>query len=129
MEVKAISGDITKLPLGAIIVNLFEGVKSPAGATGAVDKALGGAITQLISDGEIKEAIVHLMEKAHTLAEGAGAAALAGAIKMRDQLQGKRVVVVVSGGNISIPQLKEILQGAQERAVTSMMDGNDKVAV
>jgi len=54
MEVKVVSGDITQLPLGAIIVNLFEGVKSPAGATGAVDKALGGAITQLIEDGEIK---------------------------------------------------------------------------
>ena len=67
----------------------------------------------LVSDLEIKEAIVHLIEKAHTLAEGAGAAALAGAIKMRDQLQGKRIVAVVSGGNISIPQLKEILQCAQ----------------
>ncbi len=36
MEVKVVSGDITKLPLGAITVNLFEGVKSPSGATGAV---------------------------------------------------------------------------------------------
>jgi len=54
MEVRVISGDIMNLPFGAIIVNLFEGVESPAGATGAVDKALGGAITQLISEGEIK---------------------------------------------------------------------------
>jgi len=54
MEVKVVSGDITKLSLGAIIVNLFEGVKSPGGATGAVDRALGGVITQLITDGEIK---------------------------------------------------------------------------
>ena len=54
MEVKVVPGDITKLSLGAIIVNLFEGVKSPGGATGAVDRALGGVITQLITDGEIK---------------------------------------------------------------------------
>ena len=54
MEVKVVSGDITKLSLGAIIVNLFEGVKSPGGATGAVDRALGGAIAQLIAEGEIK---------------------------------------------------------------------------
>jgi len=54
MEVKVVSGDITKLSLGAIIVNLFEGVKSPGGATGAVDRALGGVITQLITEGEIK---------------------------------------------------------------------------
>ncbi len=54
MEVKVVSGDITKLPLSAIIVNLFEGVESPAGATGAVNKALGGVISQLIAEGEIK---------------------------------------------------------------------------
>ena len=54
MEVKVAAGDITKLPFDAIIVNLFEGTDSPGGATGAVDKALGGAITQLIKDGEIK---------------------------------------------------------------------------
>jgi len=54
MEVKVVAGDITKLKLDAIIVNLFEGVESPAGATGAVDQALGGLITQLIADGEIK---------------------------------------------------------------------------
>jgi len=54
MEVKVVSGDITGLPLSAIIVNLFEGVKNPGGATAAVDKALGGLITQLIAEGEIK---------------------------------------------------------------------------
>ena len=64
----------------------------------------------LVSDGEIKQAIYNLIERAHTLAEGAGAAALAGAIKMRDQIQGKRVVAVVSGGNISIPQLRDVLE-------------------
>ncbi len=64
----------------------------------------------LVSDDEITEAILHLLEKAHTLAEGAGAAALAGAIKVRDRLSGKRVAVVVSGGNISMPQLRDVLQ-------------------
>ena len=38
----------------ALIVNLFEGVAQPGGATGVVDKALDGAITQLIAAGEIK---------------------------------------------------------------------------
>lgn len=37
----------------ALIVNLFEGVKSPGGATGAVDQALGGAISDIIAGGEI----------------------------------------------------------------------------
>ena len=54
MEIKVVSGDITKQNVGAIIVNLFEGVTSPAGATGAADRVLGGAITKLIEEGEIK---------------------------------------------------------------------------
>ena len=54
MEVKVVSGDITKLPIGAIIVNLFERVKGPGSATGAVDRALDGVIAQLIAEGEIK---------------------------------------------------------------------------
>ena len=54
MDIKAISGDITKMVAGAIVVNLFDGVKTPGGATGAADKALDGAISRLISEGEIK---------------------------------------------------------------------------
>ena len=54
MEIKVLSGDITQQRVGAIIVNLFEGVTSPGGATGAADRALNGAITKLIDEGEIK---------------------------------------------------------------------------
>lgn len=50
----AIHGDITGVRADALIVNLFEGVTHPGGATGAVDKALGGLITSLIAQGEIK---------------------------------------------------------------------------
>ncbi len=54
MEIKVIVGDITGIEADAIVVNLFEGVGRPGGATGAVDKALDGAITKLIAQGEIK---------------------------------------------------------------------------
>jgi len=54
MEIKVITGDIAKIKADAIIVNFFEGMKSPDGDITAVDKALDGAITQLISQGEIK---------------------------------------------------------------------------
>lgn len=54
MEIKVVPGDITKIQANAAIVNLFEGVEHPGGATGAVDQALGGTITQLISEGEIQ---------------------------------------------------------------------------
>ena len=54
MDIKVEFGDITQHAAKAIIVNLFEGVKEPGGATGAVDKALDGAISNLIAEGEIK---------------------------------------------------------------------------
>ncbi len=63
----------------------------------------------LVSDAEIGEAIGLLIEKAHTLAEGAGAAALAGAVKIKERLQGKNVAVVVSGGNITLERLREAI--------------------
>lgn len=54
MEVRVIQGSITEIESDALVVNLFEGVTAPGGATGAVDRALGGMISQLIESGEIK---------------------------------------------------------------------------
>ena len=54
MEIKAATGDISKIKAGAIIVNHFEGVKRPEGDAAAVDKALDGAISDLIKQGDIK---------------------------------------------------------------------------
>ncbi len=48
MNIKAAIGDIAQIEADAIVVNLFEGVEQPSGATGAVDKALDGAISSLI---------------------------------------------------------------------------------
>ena len=42
MQVKVEAGDITRLETPCIVVNLFEGVTAPGGATGAVDAALDG---------------------------------------------------------------------------------------
>jgi leucyl aminopeptidase len=54
LKVKVITGDIASVETDAIVVNLFEGTKKPGGATSAVDKALDGAITKLIEQGELK---------------------------------------------------------------------------
>ena len=54
MEIKAIVADIVNIEAGAIIVNHFEGMKRPDGDTATVDKALDGAISQLIKQGDIK---------------------------------------------------------------------------
>ncbi|MGB9622211.1 MAG: threonine ammonia-lyase [Candidatus Bathyarchaeia archaeon] len=65
----------------------------------------------LVSEEEIKNAIRMYVEKAHTLAEGAGAAPLAAGLKIRDRLQGKKVVLILSGGNLTAGMLREILSG------------------
>jgi leucyl aminopeptidase len=54
LEIKVIVGDIAQIEADAIVVNLFEGVEQPGGAIAAVNKALDGAISSLISRGEIK---------------------------------------------------------------------------
>ena len=54
----------------------------------------------LVSDDEIHYAIGLLIEKAHTLAEGAGAAATAGALKHKEHLRGKKVAIIISGATL-----------------------------
>ena len=63
----------------------------------------------LVTDDEIKDAIRLLWRTTHNLAEGAGAAATAATIKMREQLQGQTVVNVMSGGNLDTETLRQIL--------------------
>ena len=62
-----------------------------------------------VDDFEIGEAVLLLLERLKLLAEGAGAAALAGALKLKDELKGKTVVLVVSGGNIDMNLLDRII--------------------
>jgi len=63
----------------------------------------------LVSDDEIRRAIIILLAHTRNLAEGAGAASLAAALKLRQQLAGRRVGIVLSGGNLSIDRLRVLL--------------------
>ncbi|MCI0397464.1 MAG: leucyl aminopeptidase [Chloroflexi bacterium] len=54
MKVDVAQGSIEKSTADTIVVSLFEGVTSPGGATGAVDRALNGAISDLIAGGDLK---------------------------------------------------------------------------
>jgi len=54
VEIKVIVGDMAKIKAGAIIVNFFEEMEHLDGDIATIDKALDGAISQLISQGEIK---------------------------------------------------------------------------
>ena len=63
----------------------------------------------LVSEEEIMHSMVWMIERAHTLAEGAGAASLAAAYRMRNKLEGKKVGLICSGGNASLEHLKRVL--------------------
>ena len=62
-----------------------------------------------VSEEEIAHAIRLLLFHTHNLAEGAGAASLAAAVKLRDQLRGQRVAIILSGGNIDTATLRRVL--------------------
>ncbi|HJU75857.1 MAG TPA: threonine/serine dehydratase [Gemmatimonadaceae bacterium] len=64
-----------------------------------------------VSEGEIADALRLLLETTHSLVEGAGAVGLAGLLKLRDKLAGKRVAIVLSGGNIDGATLRRVLAG------------------
>ena len=60
-----------------------------------------------VTDDEIGEAIRSLWTDTHNLAEGAGAAALAAALQEKAKLRGKRVGLILSGGNIDFDLFKK----------------------
>jgi threonine dehydratase len=63
-----------------------------------------------VDDEEIASAILILLEKEKTLAEGAGAAALAALLQSKTNLRHRRSVVLVSGGNIDVTLLAKIIE-------------------
>ncbi len=64
-----------------------------------------------VSDDDIAEAIRIYFSDTHTLAEGAGAAALAALIKERERMQGRRIGLVLSGQNIDRAWMRDVLAG------------------
>jgi threonine dehydratase len=64
----------------------------------------------LVSEDEMRNGIKLYAEHCHTIAEGAGAATLAGALKLKDELKGKKVVLVLSGGNLTYDELLKCLK-------------------
>jgi threonine dehydratase len=65
-----------------------------------------------VSDAEIAVAMRAYYEDAHQLTEGAGAASLAALLQERDRMKGKRVGLILSGGNIDRPLYVRLLDGA-----------------
>ena len=63
----------------------------------------------LVTDDEVSSAILALIEKQKMIAEGAGATAVAAVMFDKIYLKGKRVVAVVSGGNIDVTSLSRVI--------------------
>ena len=75
----------------------------------ALREGLAGFVT--VSEGELAAAIRLLVRATHNLVEGAGAAGLAGLLRLRQELAGKTVAIVLSGANIDTPTLVRVLTG------------------
>jgi threonine dehydratase len=67
----------------------------------------------VLTEDELADGVRLALRATHNLAEGAGAASLAAAMKIRDTLMGKRVVTVMSGGNLDAAKLRWVLQDAR----------------
>ncbi len=83
-------------------------VKQPGENTYALVKEYVDDIA-LVSDDEVASAILALIEKQKMIAEGAGAAAVAAVMFDKFPLKGKRVVSIVSGGNIDVTSLSRVI--------------------
>jgi threonine dehydratase len=70
-----------------------------------------------VSDAEIMDAMRALYQDTHNLAEGAGAAALAAAMREQDRPRDKRIGIVLTGGNVDREMYAAVLNGASESPV------------
>jgi threonine dehydratase len=103
------------LPQG--VSSIAEGIA--VGTPGAVTQAIVERHVDdlvLVDEGDIEQAIVMLLEIEKTLVEGAGAAPLAAMLKDQARWRGKRVGLVLSGGNIDPMLLAAIIERGMVRA-------------
>ncbi len=112
------------------MVNAVKGKNHPQGASSIAEGiAVGspGSITRevvksrvddmlLVDEGDIEQAIVMLLEIEKTLVEGAGAAGLAALLKYPERFRGKKVGLILCGGNIDPLLLSAIIERGMVRA-------------
>jgi leucyl aminopeptidase len=103
MEIQVVAGGIQSTEDELIIVNLFDGVEKPGGATGAVDQALGGAIREMIADGDFR-----------------GKRGEVAVLYPRGAIPASRVLVVGLG-----PEDQFVLQTVREAAATAARKARD----
>jgi threonine dehydratase len=90
-------------------------VKSPGELTLPIVRRLVNDIV-LVSEGDLEHAILLLLEIEKTVVEGAGAAGLAALIRHRARFAGRRVGLILTGGNIDPMMLADIIERGMVRA-------------
>ena len=142
MKILVEQGGIQTTAADAIIVNLFFGVTHPGGATGAVDRALGGAISEVIAGGDFKgklgQTVVLYPRGAVTarrvIVVGLGEAAkfnleavreaAAAAIKQAQKVGAARTATIVHGGGIGGLDVAAAAQAVVEGSLLALYKYN-----
>src|SRR5882672_3694902 len=122
-KVQVVGEKTSLLPLKKAAVAEGKPVTIPAAATIAdgiavrragdrtlplVQKYVGQIVT--VDEEEIANAILLLLEREKTMAEGAGAAAIAAIVNHKIEMSGKKIAVLVCGGNIDVTLLSRIIE-------------------
>ncbi len=105
----------TALPQGASTIAEGIAVGTPGTLPQQIIRALVSDLL-LVDEGDIEQAIVMLLEIEKTLVEGAGAAGLAAVLKYPERFKGKKVGLVLCGGNIDPLLLSSIIERGMVRA-------------
>ena len=108
MEVALAAGKPVVLSPAATIADGIAVLRTGDNTLPLVKKYVDQVVT--VTEEEIANAILLLLEREKTLAEGAGAAAIAAVLNHKLPLSGKKVVVLVSGGNIDVTLLSRIIE-------------------
>jgi len=103
------AGRIVETPSARTFADGIATRKPPALTFTVLAEGLAGFVT--VDDGQIAAALRLLLRTTHNLAEGAGAAGLAGLFRLREELAGQTVAIVISGGNIDQDTLRRVLNG------------------
>jgi len=117
MKIKTAIGNIAEVESGAIIVNFFEGLENLYGEIEVIDKALDGAITQLIKQGEIKGKVGEITV-IHSLGKLPAARVVVAGLGKKDELSKDKVRRVVAETcrllrKKGVDNLASIAQGAE----------------
>ncbi len=108
MQVALAEGEPTTIPAASTIADGIAVRRTGDRTLAMVKKYVDDVVT--VDDEEIANAVLLLLEREKTLAEGAGAAGIAALLNRRLPLSGKRVAIMIGGGNIDVTLLSRIIE-------------------